>query len=84
MDGRNVDVPAEQRIELRVGINLGDVMVEGEDLLGDGVNIAARLEGIADPGGICISEAAYQQARDKLDVAFDDAGEQHLKLSSQR
>src|SRR6266498_4086347 len=79
MDGRNVDVPAEQRIEFRMGINLGDVVVEGEDLLGDGVNIAARLEGIADPGGICISEAAYQQAHDKLDVAFDDAGEQHLK-----
>jgi adenylate cyclase len=79
MDGRNADVPAEQRIEFRVGINLGDVVVEGEDLLGDGVNIAARLEAIADPGGICISEAAYQQARDKLDVAFDDAGEHHLK-----
>jgi len=79
MDGRNVDVPAEQRIEFRVGINLGDVVVEGGDLLGDGVNIAARLEAIADPGGICVSEAAYQQTRDKLDVAFDDAGEQHLK-----
>ena len=57
MDGRNADVPADQRIEFRVGINVGDVVVEGEDLLGDGVNVAARLEGISEPGGICISEA---------------------------
>src|SRR5262249_848927 len=79
MDGRNADVAADQRIEFRVGINVGDVVVEGEDLLGDGVNVAARLEGIAEPGGICISEAAYQQVRDKLDVNFEDAGEQQLK-----
>ena len=74
MDGRNADVQAEQWIEFRVGINLGDVVVEGDDLLGDGVNVAARLEGIAEPGGICISEAAYQQVRDKLDLNFEDAG----------
>jgi adenylate cyclase len=79
MDGRNADVPAEQRIEFRVGINLGDVVMEGDDLLGDGVNVAARLEGIAEPGGICISDAAYQQIRDKLDVSFEDTGEQQLK-----
>jgi TolB-like protein len=79
MHGRNADVPTEQRIEFRVGINVGDVVVEGEDLLGDGVNVAARLEGISEPGGICISESAYQQVRDKLDVAFEDAGEQQLK-----
>src|SRR5215468_5464441 len=79
MDGRNADVPTEQRIEFRVGINVGDVVVEGEDLLGDGVNVAARLEGIAEPGGICISEAAYQHVRDKLDVNFEDMGEQQLK-----
>src|SRR5262249_40739706 len=79
MDGRNTDVPAEQRIEFRVGINVGDVVVEGEDLLGDGVNVAARLEGIAEPGGICISEDAYRQVRDKLDMNFEDAGEQQLK-----
>jgi adenylate cyclase len=79
MDGRNVDVPAEQRIEFRVGINVGDVVVEGEDLLGDSVNVAARLEGIAEPGGICISETAYQQVRDKVDIRFQDAGEQLLK-----
>jgi adenylate cyclase len=63
MDGRNADVSADRRIEFRVGINLGDVVVEGEDLLGDGVNVAARLEGIAEPGGICISDDAYRQAR---------------------
>jgi adenylate cyclase len=77
--GRNADVPTEQWIEFRTGINVGDVVVEGEDLLGDGVNVAARLEGISEPGGICISESAYQQVRDKLDVAFEDAGEQQLK-----
>src|SRR5262249_4529501 len=60
MDDRNTDVPTEKRIEFRVGINVGDVVVEGEDLLGDSVNVAARLEGIAEPGGICISESAYQ------------------------
>jgi adenylate cyclase len=79
MDGRNADVPAERRIEFRVGINVGDVVVEGEDLLGDGVNVAARLEGIAEAGGICISEDAYRQVRDKLNVRFEDAGEQQLK-----
>jgi TolB-like protein len=79
MDGRNADVPADRRIEFRVGINVGDVVVEREDLLGDGVNVAARLEGIAEPGGICISDDAYRQVRDKLDVNFEDAGEQQLK-----
>jgi adenylate cyclase len=79
MDGRNADIPADQRIEFRVGINLGDVVAEGDDLLGDGVNFAARLEGISEPGGICVSEAAYRQVRDKLDVNFEDAGEQQLK-----
>ena len=68
MDDRNADVPTDKRIEFRVGINVGDVVVEGEDLLGDGVNVAARLEGIAEPGGICISESAYQQVRDKVDA----------------
>ena len=79
VDSQNADVTAEQRIDFRVGINVGDVVVEGDDLLGDGVNVAARLEGISEPGGICVSEAAYQQVRDKLDVSFEDAGEQHLK-----
>jgi TolB-like protein/Tfp pilus assembly protein PilF len=79
MDGRNADVPPEQRIEFRVGINVGDVVVEGDDLLGDGVNVVARLEGFAEPGSICISEAAYQHIRDKLDLNFEDAGQQQLK-----
>src|SRR5262252_4202125 len=79
MNRQNADVTTENRIEFRVGINVGDVVVEGEDLLGDSVNVAARLEGIAEPGGICISESAYQQVRDKVDVTFQDAGEQQLK-----
>ena len=79
MAERNAEVPDQQRIEFRVGINLGDVLVEDDDLLGDGVNIAARLEGLAEPGGICISESSYQQVRDKLDIRFEDMGEQHLK-----
>src|SRR5215471_12945588 len=79
MNRQNADVTTEKRIEFRVGINVGDVVVEGEDLLGDSVNVAARLEGIAEPGGICISESAYQQVRDKVDVTFQDAGEQQLK-----
>jgi adenylate cyclase len=79
MDRQNADVSTEKRIEFRVGINVGDVVVEGEDLLGDSVNVAARLEGIAEPGGICISDTAYQQVRDKVDARFQDAGEQQLK-----
>src|SRR6266536_6058605 len=79
MDDRNADVPAEQRIEFRVGINLGDVVVEGDDLLGDGVNVAARLEGIAEPGGICISDDAYRQVQAKVSAEFIDIGEQQLK-----
>src|SRR5215472_2020866 len=79
MAERNADVPEGRRMLFRIGINLGDVLIEGEDILGDGVNVAARLEGISEPGGICISDAAYQQIRDKLDVKFEDIGEQHLK-----
>src|SRR5437763_3381751 len=79
MASRNEEIPADQRIEFRVGVNVGDVVVEGEDLLGDAVNVAARLESIAEASGICISEAAYQQVRDKLDVNFEDRGEQQLK-----
>ena len=76
---RNEAVPQDHRIELRIGINVGDIIIEDNDIFGDGVNIAARLEGIAFPGGICISEDAYRQVRDKLEVAFDDTGEQELK-----
>jgi class 3 adenylate cyclase len=63
----------------RIGINLGDILIEGDDILGDGVNIAARLEGIAEPGGICISSSAYDQVRGKVAVEFADLGEQKLK-----
>jgi TolB-like protein len=79
MDGRNAAVPADRRIEFRVGINLGDVVVDDDDLLGDGVNVAARLEGIAEPGGICLSDEAYRQVHDKVSVEFIDIGDQQLK-----
>jgi adenylate cyclase len=79
MAQRNTDMPADQRIELRVGIHVGDIMIEEGDIFGDGVNIAARLESIAQPGGICISDDAYRQIRGKLDVNFQDSGEQELK-----
>ena len=77
---RNAGLSPERRIEFRVGIHLGDVVEETDgDLMGDGVNIAARLEGIAEPGGICLSNAAYEQVRDKLKDEFVDLGEQSLK-----
>ena len=76
---RNANVPPDRRMLFRIGINLGDVLIEGDDILGDGVNIASRLESIAEPGGICISESSYQQVRDKLDIHFEDMGEQRLK-----
>jgi adenylate cyclase len=63
----------------RIGVNLGDVLIDGEDILGDGVNIAARLEGIAEPGGICISDDAYRQVQGKVSAQFVDSGEQQLK-----
>jgi len=77
---RNAGLPQERRIEFRIGIHLGDVVEESDgDLMGDGVNIAARLEGIADPSGICLSNAAYEQVRDKLKEELIDLGEQNLK-----
>ncbi len=79
MARRNTEVSVEKRILFRIGINLGDVVAEGDDLLGDGVNVAARLEGIAEPGGICLSRAAYDQARGKIDLAVKDLGAQRLK-----
>jgi TolB-like protein len=79
MAQRNADMPADQRIELRVGIHVDDIMIEEGDIFGDGVNIAARLESIAQPGGICISDDAYRQVRGKLEVNFQDSGEQELK-----
>jgi adenylate cyclase len=79
MAERNVDTPQEQRIEFRIGINLGDVIAEEHDIFGDGVNVAARLEGLAEPGGICVSRVVRDQVRDKLDYAFEDLGEQQVK-----
>jgi adenylate cyclase len=79
MAERNAGVPEDRRMLFRIGINIGDVLIEGDDILGDGVNVAARLEGIAEPGGIYISDAAHQQVRDKLKVTFEDRGEQQLK-----
>ena len=74
-----VDDAEDRRLAFRVGINIGDVIVEAHDIFGDGVNIAARLEGIAKPGGICISSAAYDQVRGKVDINVVDLGEQNLK-----
>jgi adenylate cyclase len=79
MARRNADVPPEQRIQFRIGINLGDVIVEDGDIFGDGVNVAARLEALASPGGICVSGAVRDQVGDRLDVAFEDLGEQIVK-----
>jgi TolB-like protein/Flp pilus assembly protein TadD len=70
---------AKKRVEFRIGVNLGDVIAEGDDLHGDGVNVAARLEGLAEPQGICISGSAFEQVRDKLEVGFDDLGDQQVK-----
>src|SRR5246500_2587331 len=77
---RNAGLPPEKRIEFRVGIHLGDVAEEADgDLMGDGVNIAARLEGIAKPGAICLSEDAYRQVKSRLDLAVSDLGARELK-----
>jgi adenylate cyclase len=76
---RERDVPDDRRIRFRIGINLGDVIVEGDDIYGNGVNIAARLEALAEPGGICVSRVVRDQVRDRLDIAFDDMGEQQVK-----
>jgi adenylate cyclase len=79
MADRNLNIPADQRIEFRIGINLGDVIVEEHDIFGDGVNVAARLEALAEPGGICISRMVRDNIRDKLDFGFEDLGEQQVK-----
>src|SRR6516165_9295526 len=79
MAQRNKGIPQDRRMLFRIGINLGDILIDGEDILGDGVNVAARLEGIAQPGGICISSFAYDHVRGKVAVGFTDIGEQRLK-----
>src|SRR5215831_11635375 len=76
---RNTDVPPNRRIEFRIGINLGDIIKDGRDIFGDGVNVAARLEALANAGGICVSRVVRDQVRDKLGFAFDDRGEQQVK-----
>src|SRR3954464_7895323 len=80
MHHRNIAVAPEQRMRFRIGINLGDVIAEPEDIYGDGVNIAARLEAMAEPNGICISESVFEQIRDKLLYPFEDLG--HLTVKN--
>ena len=79
MAEQNAAVPPDQRIEFRIGTHVGDVIFDDNDIFGDGVNIAARLEGIAEPGGVCMSDDAYRQVRGKVDIAFEDMGPQNLK-----
>ena len=79
MARRNAGAPAPERIEFRIGLHQGDIVVEEGDILGDGVNVAARLEALAEPGGICVSARVQEDAAGKLDLAFDDIGEHSLK-----
>ncbi|NIM97227.1 MAG: guanylyl cyclase, partial [candidate division Zixibacteria bacterium] len=79
LKARNADLSDHRKMEFRIGINLGDVIVEGGRIYGDGVNIAARLEGLADPGGICISRTAYDQIEDKLPFGYEYLGEKRVK-----
>ena len=76
---RNSDLPKDKRIDFRIGINLGDVVIDGDDIQGDGVNVAARLEGMAEPGGIYVSGMVYEGVRDRMDVSFEDLGEREVK-----
>jgi class 3 adenylate cyclase len=75
MAERNAGVPEEQKMLYRIGINLGDVMIDGDDIYGDGINVAARIEALAEPGGICLSRTVRNQVRDRLDIAFEDEAE---------
>src|ERR1700731_3184554 len=79
MAERNADVLTEERIEFRIGINLGDVIVEAGDIFGDGVNVAARLEALAEPGGICVSRVVRDQVGDRLNVGYEDLGDRQVK-----
>src|SRR6201997_263399 len=76
---RNAAIPQDKQIVFRIGINVGDIIIDGGDIFGDGVNIAARLEGLAHPGGICVSRRVLEDTRDKLDVGFEDMGNRQLK-----
>jgi TolB-like protein len=79
MAERDAGMPEDRRIKVRIGINVGDVIIEGNDIFGDGVNVAARLETLSEPGGVCVSQSVCDQVRDKLDFSFEDKGEQQLK-----
>ncbi|MGA7866981.1 MAG: adenylate/guanylate cyclase domain-containing protein [Stellaceae bacterium] len=79
MAERKADIPAERRIEFRIGINLGDIIIDEGDIYGDEVNVAARLEALAEPSGICVSRVVRDQVRDELDFSFEDLGEQQVK-----
>jgi adenylate cyclase len=79
LTGHEAEVPEDRRIALRIGINLGDIIVDGTDIYGDGVNIAARLEGLAKPGGICVSGKVHEELRDRTDLPFEDLGEREVK-----
>src|SRR5712672_1665498 len=79
LKAQNASIAPARRMEFRIGVNLGDVMVEGEQIYGDGVNVAARLESLAEPGGICISGTAHDHVRDKLSLTYQDLGAQEVK-----
>ena len=79
MRERNAAIPEDRQIVFRIGINIGDVIVEDEDIYGDGVNVAARLEGLADPGGICVARNVFSQVKSKLDLTFEHMGEKEVK-----
>src|SRR6266581_927787 len=79
MAERNAGVPPEQRIDFRIGINVGDIIIDGDDIFGDGVNVAARLQTLAEPGGICVSRVVRDQVLDKLSFTFEDLGAQQVK-----
>src|SRR5258708_5013953 len=79
MIDRNEDVTQDRQIIFRIGINVGDIIIDGDDIFGDGVNVAARLEALCEPGGLCISRGANEEIRDKLSLAFADLGEQTVK-----
>ncbi|MCI0431268.1 MAG: tetratricopeptide repeat protein [Rhodospirillales bacterium] len=79
IEARNSNLPADRRLRFRIGVNLGDVVIDGNNLLGDGVNVAARLESLADPAGICVSESIVDQIRGKIEIRFEDAGEHQVK-----
>jgi hypothetical protein len=81
---QNAGVPPDQRIEFRICIHVGDVIFDDNDIFGDAINIAARLESIAEPGGVCMSDGAYRQVRGKVEIACDDMGQQSLKNIAER